>query len=161
MFFEFLANSLFKDCHVEAYSYWVKKRVLVFEYGLNGKIKLGVEPHEQGALIDFTVGRCAFHELCTSKVDALMYYFRKDLANPSVVIIFAKKDFVSNVQSVDIEQIVEAVKGVSADLNIKFIIATHSPKEQVNNLFAGLNYPVYIGSYSDYIGRDVEEFIKE
>ena len=160
MLLKFLSVDLFSNCHVEAYSFWVKKRVLVFEYGINGKIKLGVEPHEQGALIDFTVGTCAFKDRCPSTVDALMYYYRPELPRPVLSIIFAKKDFLNSVKISDIQQIVRCFSTINQDLTIKFIIATNSPKEQVEQLFKQLTFEVYTGSYSDYIGREVEDFIK-
>ena len=160
MLLKFLSNDLFGACHVEAYSFWVKKRVLVFEYGINGKIKLGIEPHEQGALIDFTVGTCAFKDHCSSKIDALMYYFRNGIERPILAVIFAKKDFLGDVQVADIEKIIKCFDQIYRNLTIKFIIATNSPESQVEELFKQLNPDVFVGSYSDYIGREVEDFIK-
>ncbi len=160
MIFQLLANNFFEDCHVEAYSYWVKKRVLVFEYGINGKIKLGIESlDEQGALIDFTVGQCLFKAQCNLSLDALIFYYRKSLRRPVVVLIYAKKEL-ENLNLDGLKTDIECIRRLSQDLTIKLIIAIQTPKEQVINLMKNLGYAVFVDEYDKYIGREVEDFIK-
>ncbi len=160
MIFKLLANKLFDDCHVEAYSYWVKKRVLVFEYGINGKIKLGIESlDEQGALIDFTVGQCLFKAQCNVSLDALIIYFRKTIRQPVAVLIYAKKDL----EDLNLERFkndIECIKQLSLNLTIKLIVATQMPKDWVINSMKDLGYELFVDEYDKYIGREVEEFIK-
>ncbi len=162
MLFKALGNDIFAGCHVEAYSFWVKKRVLVFEYGRSGKLKLGVESlDEQAALLDFTVGSCAFERQCVAGTDALFLYANKQ----SAVLTLAPVFVVPGSGQESVKQAVELKRCMEQRLNMplqfRLLYVARETDEQVRQTLADAYGDVLFLPYDNYIGRSIEDFVKK
>ncbi len=162
--FDILQNTVFDGCNVECYSLWIKKRVLVYEYGpqMQGKIKLSLEAEqEEGALI-YNSTDCGLSACGYPHFDAMFIYRHKDQREFSVSLVLTREKITKQ----DIENFIHSLEQCKEKISLphirwKAVIATEiqiSPEEK-SKLLAAFSR-VYTGKYSDYIGRNIEAFIK-
>ncbi len=161
MLLKVLSNTVFEDCHIEAYSFWIKKRVTVFEYGTGGKIKLGIEPlDEQGALIDLTVRECEFSRRFGRCPDAIFFWRAKNSSKLTIAFVVAREKISDNCHIKLLENAHELKEILDIPVTVKLVLALKQQDvylvEKLKQQFSG----VFVADYDSYIGRVVEDFIK-
>ena len=161
MLLNVLSNKVFEDCHIEAYSFWIKKRVVVFEYGPNGKIKLGIEAlDEQGAIVDLTVGQCEFIRRFGSCPDAIFFWRAKNSSKLTIAFVVARENISDNCHIKLLENAHELKEILDIPVTVKLVLALKKHDvyivEKLRQQFDG----VFVSDFDTYIGREVENFIK-
>ena len=155
--FQILSDDIFRGCNVEAYSYWIKKRVTVFEYDVEGKVKLGIEPiEEQGALVYLDGKECGFCKIVRVFSGLFLYMSKTSflVVGSFVVLDEGKLDFGAIFEG--IEQFRSRFRGVEVRLMI--LTDRQLTEREMEDLGKLCRFRVF--PRSGYIGREAEEFLK-
>jgi len=160
--FKILSNSIFDGANVEAYSFWIKKRVTVFEYGphYEGKLKLGIEPfNEEGALVNFEDNKCKLKLECGEGIDALFIWRSKEMSD----FVLTAVSVLNEINDLIIENTIRTADCLSNILKSKLqlILITDNAVEDRHKELLRISFSRFqIVPYSDYLGRSWENFIK-
>ena len=159
--FRLLSNPVFQETNVELYSRWIKKRVLVYEYGqgLWGKVKLSLEPElEEGALVYFTDKQ---DNALAQAVNGLFLYRHNSQEQYTAVGIISRPEITEQ----DFNTLFHTLSRCEAlPLNMvrwKLIILTRSLPEQALSWLRTIVPDILVQDYDNSPGRDAEDFIKK
>ena len=159
--FQLLSNPVFAQTNVELYSLWIKKRILVYEYGLGlwGKIKLGLEPEqEEGALIYFTKKQ---DNALAQALDGLFLYGNKQSTQYTAVGIISRESTTEQDINVIFQTISQCDALPMTLIKWKLILCTSSYPAQALDWLKTLIPDVLITDYNNPPGRSAEDFIKD
>ncbi len=159
--FQILSNPIFQGTHVELYSQWIKKRILVYEYGqgLWGKVKLSMEPEEEeGALVYFPNPQ---DNALAQALDGLFFYRHKNDKQYTAVGVISQPEITED----QINTLFHTLAGCEALptslVRWKLIILTRSYPEQAIDWLRTIVPDILLENYDNPPGRDVEVFIKK
>ncbi len=159
--FQILSNPIFDGTNIELYSFWIKKRILVYEYGqgLWGKIKLGLEPDkEEGALVYFPRHS---HNPLVDVLDGLFIYRHIQSPQYTITGVISKEHIQDNEWNI----LFQALSQCEAlPLNMyrwKLIIATLDTASGPLDWIKTLVPDVLVVDYNNPPGRSAEDFIKD
>ncbi len=140
--FQILNNKIFEKSHVEAYSFWIKKRVLVYEKGTNIKLKLSLEASEEEGALVYPPHNDLWKE---TGIDAIFFYRHNDEQQFIITAVTQQK-------LNDYSDITGFIRGISQLPAICRVIVLGNENTVKDN--------VMTVNTDDYIGRAIEGFIK-
>ncbi len=157
--FQILSNPVFQGTNIELYSLWVKKRVLVFEYGqgLWGKVKLGLEPEqEEGALVYWTEKNSNLSQA----LDGLFFYKHNSQKKYSAIGIISRPEITEEQINILFHTIAECDALPTNFVRWKLIILAKSYPQQAIIWLRSIIPDILLIDYDNPPGREVEHFIK-
>lgn len=159
--FQILSNPIFHGTHVELYSQWIKKRVLVYEYGqgLWGKVKLSLDPEEEeGALIYF---HSIQDNALAQSLDGLFLYRHSSQGQYTAVGVISRPE----ITETHINTLFHSIAGCEALptslVKWKLIILTKKYQEQAVAWLRTIVPDILVQDYDNPPGREAEDFIKK